>query len=409
MNMVSTTESSESLESARDYRRVFSYACKKGYCVVINSLSDESDPMLSDWRELESRALSPNPYLASDFLLTATTTLVEADNVYVLGVYNQSNLLVALAIVTRSGPYLKYPFSHFKLFTTAQTFSNGILIDKMHSGEAIGALFECFLNNRWTMHALSFSDVPIDSNLLSAVDQYASQFRCKVYFDYSYQRACIEKKGSDKAPLCSTISRKRVKDLERCCRNLKKLGVYEWRLHRNGGVDDRVVGDFLELENRSWKGAKGTSILASKGGEAFFRTMIRRFADREQVFVTEVVSNGVVIASSVNFKIGRTVYAFKVAWDSDYRSFSPGILNEYELLKYIDRGEFEVDFIDSGAAQDSFIEKLWPDRQTLAKGYIVFGFKRIVAVTVLKTLRDVLRSVRKTTMAWRRDEVGNAS
>lgn len=406
--MVSTTERSESFESTRDNRRVFSYACKKGYSVVINSLSDESDPMLSDWRDLESRALNPNPYLASDFLLTAATTLVEAENVYVLGVYNQSNVMVALAIVTRSEPYLKYPFSHFELFTSSQTFSNGILIDKVHSGEAMAALFECFLNNRSTMHALSFSDVPIDSYLLSAVDQYASQYRCKVYFDYSYQRACIETKGRDKASLCSTISRKRVKDLERCCRNLNKLGVYEWRLHQNRDVDDRVVGDFLELENRSWKGAKGTSILASKGGEAFFRTMIGRFTDREQVFVTEVVLNGVVIASSVNFKIGRTVYAFKVAWDSDYRSYSPGMLNEYELLKYIDRGEVEVDFIDSGAAQGSFIEKLWPDQQTLAKGYIVFGFKRIIAVTVLTILRDILRSIRKTTRAWRRDEVGNA-
>lgn len=408
MNMVSTTERSESFVSVRASSRIFSYACKNGYCVVISALSDESDPMLSDWKELEGRALSPNPYLSSDFVLTATTTLVEAENVYVLGVYNQNNMMVALAIVTRSEPYLKYPFSHFQLLTTSQTFSNGILIDKLHSGEAMAALFECFLNNRATMHTLSFSDVPIDSYLLSAVDQYASKYRCKVYFDYSYQRACIETKGKVKAPLCSAISRKRAKDLERCCRNLNKLGIYEWRFHQNRDVDDRIVGNFLELENRSWKGTKGTSIMASKGGEAFFRTVIRRFADREQVFVTEVVLNGVVIASSVNFKIDRTVYAFKVAWDSDYRSYSPGMLNEYEFLKHIDRGEVEVDFIDSGAAQDSFIEKLWPDRQTLAKGYIVFGFKRIAAVTVLTILRDVLRNVRKTTRAWRRDEVGNA-
>lgn len=408
MSMVSTTERSESLESTPDNRRVLSYACKNGYSVVISELSDASDTLLSDWRELENRALHPNPYLASDFILTAMTTLADSEYIYALGVYSQRKLMVALAIVTRSEPRLKYPFKHFDLFATSQTFTNGVLIDKLNSEEAMEALFECFLNNRWTMHALSFSDVPMDSYLLNAAYQYASKHRCKVYFDYSYQRACIDAKGRDKAPLCSTISRKRVKDLERCRRNLNKLGVYEWRLHQNRDVDDRVLDDFLELENSSWKGAKGTSILASKGGEAFFRTMIRRFADREQVFITEVVLNDAVIASSVNFKIGRTVYAFKVAWDSDYRSYSPGMLNEYELLKFIDRGEVEVDYIDSGAAQDSFIEKLWPDRQTLAKGYIVFGFKRIAAVTVITFLRDILRSIRKTIRAWRRDEVGNA-
>jgi CelD/BcsL family acetyltransferase involved in cellulose biosynthesis len=127
------------------------------------------------------------------------------------------------------------------------------------------------------------------------------------------------------------------------------------------------VEAFLDLEHRGWKGETRTSLRSNPADEAFFREAVAGFAGEERAVFTELLLDGEVIASTSNFVSGRAGFAFKIGWRPDLAKVSPGVLNEMELLTHM-YGEpslGDLDFWDSGAAEGSYIDKLWPGRRAL--------------------------------------------
>ena len=81
--------------------------------------------------------------------------------------------------------------------------------------------------------------------------------------------------------------------------------------------------------------------------------------------------NGKVIASTSNLISGCAGFAFKIGWDEAFSKLGPGILNEVEFMKYFPELLPSIKYVDSGAGDGSFIEKLWPDHVSLVSGFYV--------------------------------------
>jgi CelD/BcsL family acetyltransferase involved in cellulose biosynthesis len=118
---------------------------------------------------------------------------------------------------------------------------------------------------------------------------------------------------------------------------------------------------------------------------------VENYARNNQVFFCELLLGTTVIASTCNFISGNNGFAFKIGWDPEYWEFSPGIINEMELMRNAGSQLASLETIDSGATEDSFINSYWGNRKILFNGAITFGS---FATNVLRFMHQFRRAKR---------------
>jgi hypothetical protein len=171
---------------------------------------------------------------------------------------------------------------------------------------------------------------------------------------------------------------------------LERKGNVEWRTLYGPEVKDSNIESFLQLEHKGWKAEKGTSIRSSFSHEAFFREMVEGFRRRGRLFFTELLLNGIVIASTTNLVSGDVGFAFKIGWDPAHSDSSPGLMNELAFVRGVNGPCRNLSFIDSGAENGSFVDSLWIARRELTSG--MFGITSLGRLVLSGT--DRLRNVK---------------
>lgn len=196
--------------------------------------------------------------------------------------------------------------------------------------------------------------------------------------------------------------RQRVRDLDRRARRLGERGEVGWRSHGHEGVPAQVVDRFLALENMGWKGRAGSSLRSSAQGEAFFREMAAGFAAERRALFAELTLDGAAIAVTCNLISGNVGFAFKIGWDTEYHTYSPGWLNELETMRQADALLGDLAYIDSGAAPDSYIDRLWLDRRPLVTLSIPLTLAGRLALDGVNSARSLKRRC-ASVIGWVRD------
>lgn len=362
-----------------------------GYLVSTIPLADIDSSMIDRWKTLEGDASEPNPYLSADFIMPAARHLSNPESLLLVAISDPGYSLRGILIITERSANLRFPFRHYALFKSPHSFIGGVLISEAHQKEVFETIIYYFRSRTAKYKALYIDDLYISSN----VYHHLSNTLCSgVYLHDSYQRAVIDLRSSARS-LVGALDHKKVKDLGRCKRNLGKKGAYHWRIVEGSDITKHTVEAFLDLEDKGWKGERNTSIRSSPREEAFFREMVYNFSRENRIFFTEILIDELIIASTCNFRIDNRVFAFKVSWDVDFRSFSPGMLNEYEFLHYLDRNRNSVHYVDSGSSHDSYIEKFWPDRAYIVNGYCLFSRPLLMITSLLSAIRNLLRITRR--------------
>jgi CelD/BcsL family acetyltransferase involved in cellulose biosynthesis len=172
---------------------------------------------------------------------------------------------------------------------------------------------------------------------------------------------------------------------------LNEKGTVTWRCLRGKEVTSETIETFLRLENQGWKREHGKSLLSRPGHAEFFRDMVERFSTAGRTFFTELSLDGRVIASTSNFISGNVGFAFKIGWDDEFAAVSPGLLNELELMNLADRDLASLDFIDSGAAEGSFIDRFWRDSRDVVTGILAGGYVGAAVLPAISIARRLKR------------------
>jgi hypothetical protein len=128
------------------------------------------------------------------------------------------------------------------------------------------------------------------------------------------------------------------------------------------------MDDFIRLEHSGWKGDEGTSLYSNPNHRRFFYEMMAGFNETGRAFFTELSLNGKNISSTSNLISGKAGFAFKVGWDIEYAKYGPGILNEIKTLEHGQESLSDIEYIDSSAAQNSYINRFWPGRRDICEG-----------------------------------------
>jgi CelD/BcsL family acetyltransferase involved in cellulose biosynthesis len=130
-------------------------------------------------------------------------------------------------------------------------------------------------------------------------------------------------------------SRNLRKDLGKAERGLEKLGRLATKLHFE--PDDARLAELLErgfaVEDRSWKGRGGTSVLRTPKMLAFYRAQAALLRDRGQLQLSLLELDGLPIAFEYGWRSHATYFSFKVGYDEAYERHSPGQLLRMKLLE----------------------------------------------------------------------------
>ena len=162
------------------------------------------------------------------------------------------------------------------------------------------------------------------------------------------------------------IRAKKRKEIRRLINRLTEHGVMRADQWRFGDALDTWIEDFLRLEGQGWKGKAGTSLGAKEKDAEFFRHSIRGMARAGVLLFQRLRVGDKTIAMLVNFVAGGVGYSFKICHDEAYERFSPGVLIELELMRYLS-GRPDIVLFDSCAKENHpMIDALWAERRKIA-------------------------------------------
>ena len=154
------------------------------------------------------------------------------------------------------------------------------------------------------------------------------------------------------------LPKRRLRDIERNIRRLRRLGALRFERTREPALVTQRLEQFLELENAGWKGEVGTALLAKREDAAFARSAFApRAAGLNLVSTDTSLLDEQPIAISLNLQARHTAFTVKTAYDEAYRRYSPGLVLEYFVIKA---------FYEDSAVRDM-------DAATTEEGHVVAG------------------------------------
>lgn len=359
-----------------------------------SSLDEMDGAMQARWTDLADHAAHHNAYLRPEFVIPALRYLID-DAPFLLAVSErrldsgwQSIGLGVLRIRERSR---SVPFTHLETLRTTHTFLGGILLRQSCLDEAVVRFFNDVVDcEHGAWRALRVQEFPLSELLTESHLSVLAAQGIRWLEAGATERAVIRPNQADDWPR-TLLSAKTRKNYERKYRKLGALGELQHRLVCDGDVDDQTIESFLTLEHTGFRRDAGTSLLSDPAQAEFFRELVRMARERNGVFFSELCLDGRPIASTCNLRSGDRGFAFKLGWDPQYKSYSPGIQNELALIGCMEPALNDLNHMDSGAMPGSFMEQVWPERQAVVDG--VFTCDQVthwVSASIRKaaTIRD---------------------
>lgn len=329
---------------------------------------------LGAWSALAERALESNAYLCPQFVLPALRHLGSTPAMRILLIEKVgagSRDLIGLGMFEAQPPAPSWPLPSLRAYRSRHSYLTGLLVDRSDADAAIEAFFDYIRRPASGWHAVEFAYRNTEGKLAELMMRAARARNIPWFERVRTSRAILQPQDSGESYLAREVSASCLKDLRRCRRRLEEKGSVVWEMLSDQDVTDEVMERFLHLEHLGWKGRSASSLRSSAADEQFFRTMIGEFRKTGRLFFTELRVDQRTIASTCNLVSGDSGFAFKIAWDPDFSKNSPGMLNELELVRNAPVVCGQLSCIDSGADENSFIDKLWIGRRALTSGMFV--------------------------------------
>lgn len=216
------------------------------------------------------------------------------------------------------------------------------------------------------------TDMPFADEFLTVINNLKSE---KIV-THTQERAALftEKNGTGGL---TSLSKKRHREHRRLRNKLSELG--ELKFERVDQFMDVLLRfeEFLLLEVKGWKGRKGTSMQMLKKASVFARQAVTDFAAAGKCEIFSLRLDGKTIAIIINFHQDGRHYPWKIAFDEEYASRSPGsVLMYYFSESILQRPDFIM--ADSLAKPDkSWLSTIWHD-YTSFSDVIVGPTKKII-------------------------------
>ncbi len=311
------------------------------------------------WRRLAADAIEPNVFFEADYVLAAARAFDVGPEVALLvdeadGGWNGCLPVHEKRLLGR--PTIVSAWKHLYSFLGTPLVRQGAADDFARS--LMGAV-----DTRQAGLLLSLRNVG-EGPVLEAIRTARRELGVRTVRATREERAAL--RPAEHPGDVPVLSKRRRSDLARRRRALsKKLGLADELSTRTRSDVDAAVEDFLRLEASGWKGRAGTALAGDPRHAEFFRTVCGRLAAEDRLWLRSLGTEDRVAAMSCEFITGKTMSAFKIAFDEELRSAAPGVLLAVDNFAAINAAG-HYDLYDSCADPgNEMVNSLLPDRRVI--------------------------------------------
>ena len=306
------------------------------------------------WRRLVDRSVDVNPFFEPDFVLPAARHLGSRSSG--LLVLEESGEWLACLPVSNRATRLQVPV--LAGWRTPYSFLGTPLVAP-GAERHLPELLADGLRGRLTGVAV-LDQISVESAAWTAFEDAILRGDVVAVARREFDRAAF---APDQAGAPLPLPARRRADLRRTRRRLEeRLGAEVEFVQVE--PDDQAIQEFLRLEASGWKGEAGTAFAAQATHAAFFTELCHRFAAHGRLELTAMRCGGRNLAMATLLAARDCRYAFKVAFDEEFRKQAPGAQLIVQVAENPPDGA--AAFVDSCSDPDNeTLNRLWPDRRRL--------------------------------------------
>ncbi len=356
---------------------------------LITATSELFD-IIPAWDKLSRYALEPNVFYESWSLLPALERLVPAAaQVAILLVWQDKthSQLLGLFPLIEERTYQKCPVCHWTNWLHLHCPLGTPLIHRDQVIPTLKALFE-WLHEDSNATVFSLHKLPLEGDFVKHLRVFAHTHGHLLDEQDTWERAILQAGQSAEDYIMGSQRKKKLKEYSRLRRRLEELGELEFQVLLPGHYNHlhQWVNEFLQLEERGWKGRDLTALSSKPDERQFAESLIHNAAERGQLMMLKMMLDGKVIAIKLNLlSATQGAYALKIAYDEQYAAYSPGVLLELENI-YTVLDDTNLSWMDSCAIPNHpMINKLWNQRLKMVNLHI--STNRPLSKTLMHTMR----------------------
>ncbi|MBI3462504.1 MAG: GNAT family N-acetyltransferase [Planctomycetes bacterium] len=224
---------------------------------------------------------------------------------------------------------------------------------------ALDCLLSAFARLPWPLVRLD--PVPFDDPLWESFRAAASRAKLSLSMREHYRIGQVEI-GDDWDAYKSRMKGDQRRNLNRYVRRLQEAGGAELRIYRQMTPDqvDELVRRAFEVEDRSWKGAEGTSVLRNPTVFEQYRREAQLLAKWRQLVLAFLELRGEPIAFVYGWFAKGVFHTVKLGYAEAYAEFAPGQQLLLRLLEHL-HADRDVHLLDFAGPLADF-HKLWITR-----------------------------------------------
>ena len=217
----------------------------------------------------------------------------------------------------------------------------------------------------------------------------------------SFRRAGLDARKDADTVLREALSAKKLKELRRQRHRLEDIGPVAFEVASAPERIGPALEAFLALEDKGWKGERGTALLRHPGDAAFIREAAPALAARGQFEIVSLTRNGETLASGLILRDAGRAFFFKIAMDESWARTSPGVQLTLDLTRHL-CADPAIAFADSTAdGEHPMIDHIWRERIEIADVFVPLShrdpYAAVIRALVTARMRaiDFLKAIRR--------------
>ncbi len=321
------------------------------------------DDLQAEWASLAEVACEKNIFQFHRFIVNSLPLL--SDQAPRIVTIREHAMLVGIVILRRDFGYAKLPVRFWRSALHHEQFLGTPLV-RAGSEDAFAAGLCGWLDNAPRDYCfLKLSIISADGALAQAITSHCKSEARRFLIANRHERAAIAPADKSGVNAEDLLSPSRRKSIRKATKRLAKEGDISIERLRHASQLSEWTSQFLAMENTGWKHENGSAILCCENETTLYKMMIDEAFKAGNLHFSRLCVDGTPIAYTLDIVAPPAGYCFKSAIDQSYRKFSPGVMMEYETLKYY-LGKDEIVLLDSCSAPDNvLLNEMWPDRKAI--------------------------------------------
>ena len=272
------------------------------------------------WNDLWTRSDVTYPGSLAENIVAWMRRFEAHRDLIVSTVWDNERLVAALPLFNNGK---KFGLSNWSLTTNCWAISGDLLLDPKYSSDLLcESLIDALENKSWSL--IKFEYVPIESPLWQSFSRTLTA-KGHVIRDSSAGPVAVTDVLQDWAAYQASWSCNHRSAVKKGIKRLSSLGdvtVERFEDHEGGDLKT-VLSECFELENRTWKGEAGTSVLKNDMLD-YFLEEATNLLNSGMLHLWLLRLDGRLIAFEYCPVAKGVVFSNKISFDPEYSKYSPG-------------------------------------------------------------------------------------